>query len=232
MPDMDSATHNDAELAERIARGDWGVDVEPPAIHDIMRAVAQRQRRRRTAIGATAAAGLAAAVVTAAVVLTPDHRTAQTPATQTPTVSAPTTSLAPQVANCSNSRLLLSSGRYGGTPERRTQMAFVENIGSRPCSLPHLPTLSVGTKSGWARRVDAGSFAAGPWNLPPKKALIMTVTAARSSACSSRVGGQPARRFIIQLDGNTYTFRFPGMRIDGCRGVALTDLRIAAPPRR
>lgn len=77
--EADVNAYTDDELAERISRGDWALDVDPPALEDVVGEV-RRQRRRRTTIGAGVVTGpVAAAAVTAVVGLTPDRPSAQDP---------------------------------------------------------------------------------------------------------------------------------------------------------
>ncbi len=227
---MNTPTHTDDELVERISRGDWGVDVEPPELDDVMRLVAQRERRRRTAIGVGVGAGLAAAAATVIVGLAPaDTHTTDVPSATEPTASAPRTPAPPQPVDCRHaSRLLLTQGRYGGTPQRPSQVAVVQNISARACSLTGLPTLRIGNQSGETSRVDAGSAGDGRWELQPDDALFLTVTAAPPSSCTGAGRTETSRQFIIEFgDGYTYTFNFPGMQVDGCTAPVLTRVRVA-----
>ncbi len=237
---MNDPTYTDDVLAERISRGDWGTDVEAPRVDDVIRLIEERQRRRRTAIGVGLGAGLAAAAVTAVVgfgwnsadtadVPPAGRPTVSQPLVEGPTVSETSGTPTPELTDCRNtSRLLLSHGPYGGTPQRPSQTAFVQNIGPRPCALPFLPTLSIGSKgSATAVGVQSPTAGAAPWVLKPEEALILTVRAPRPSSCVSTNGAGTSRQFIIKLGGNTYTFDFPGMRVDGCAAPALTRVRVA-----
>jgi hypothetical protein len=244
---VNSSRHTDEELAERISRGDWGGDVASPALDTVLRLVEQRRRQRRTALGV--GAGLAAAAAVTAVIAlqspplpTTDGSPAASPTVSTPpetsgsqaTGTAPTAGL-PQPPNCTGARarLLLSHGPYAGTPERPSQVAFVQNIGKRPCLLPELPTLSIGSKSRMTVPVDMTSAGDGPWVLQPEEALLLTVTAPRLSAeavCPGLAEAVMARDFIISLGGNTYTFNFPGMRVGDCDAPSLTGVRVGIAP--
>jgi len=240
---VNNFAHSDDELAERISRGDWGMDVESPALDDVMAGVSQRQRRRRTAIGASVVTGLAAAAaVTAVVGLTPNTPSADVPPAQRPMASMPTDDLPTasgaatprptQLTDCRDvpGRLLLSPGRYGGTPQRPSQVAYIENIGRRPCSLPVLPTLSIGSESGMVSPVNMQSAGDGPWKIRPEQALIMEVTAPPPSSCLGG-GAATARHFIIEQGPSTYTLNFAGMTVMNCAPPTLTDLRVGAAPQ-
>lgn len=235
---MNSFSHTDDELAERISRGDWALDVEPPAIDDVMLEVEQRQRRRRTAIGVSVVGGLAAAAaVTAVVGLSPSNPSADVPPVQGPTVSKPTadrptvsepTPTVTRLPDCrhTRSRMLMTSGRYGGTTQRPSQVVMLGNIGHRACSIPVLPKLSVGnTKS--MTPVEVRSGGDGPWVLKPQRALILTVTAPPPATCSDS-HGREARKLAIEQGGFTYTFGFPGMHIAGCAAPLLSGVRVGA----
>jgi len=241
---VNNFTHSDDELAERISRGDWGMDVESPALDDVMAGVSQRQRRRRTAIGASVVTGLAAAAaVTAVVGLTPNTPSADVPPAQRPmasmprddlpTASGPATPRPTQLTDCRDvpGRVLLSPGRYGGTPQRPSQVAYIENIGRRPCSLPVLPTLSIGSESGMVSPVNMQSAGDGPWKIRPEQALIMEVTAPRPSSCLGGGGAETARHFSIEQGPVTYTLNFAGMTVVNCAPPTLADLRVGAAPQ-
>lgn len=239
---MGTPNYTDDQLTERISRGDWGMDVEPPAIDDVLRLVDQRQRRRRTAIGASVVTGLAAAAaVTAVVGLAPnspsadvppaDRPTVSKPTAERPTASAPTTPAAPQLADCRDvpGRLLLSQGQYGGTPQRPSQVAVIKNIGREACSLV-LPTLSIDNQA-WASPVETRPADEGPWTIRPDQALIMTVTAPRPALpCLKTGAGAIARQFNISMGDFTYTLNFPGMRVNNCGAPVLTGVRVGTPP--
>ncbi len=244
---MNAPMDADQELMERIARGDWAPDVEAPHLDTVTTLVAKRQRQRRTAYGA--GVGLvAAAAVTAVVALQPGtvptsdpppaaQSTTAGPTTTGPTTTGPTTTpttpAGPHLVDCTGgrARLLLSHGRYGGTSARPAQVAFVENIGKRACSLAQLPELRVATRSGLEADVDMTSAGDGPWQLQPEEAVIFTVTAPPPSSCTPTDGPTVSRRFVIELTGNTYTFPFAGMTVVNCAPPTLTGLRVGPAPK-
>lgn len=234
---MNAPMDADQELMERIARGDWAPDVEAPPLDTVTTLVAKRQRQRRTAYGA--GIGLVAAgAVTAVVALQPGTVPTSDPlpaaqSTTTGPTTAPTTPAAPHLVNCTGgrARLLLSHGRYSGTSARPSQVAFIENIGKRACSLAKLPGLRVASKSGLEADVDMTSAGDGPWQLKPDDALIFTVTAPPPSSCTPTDGPSLSRRFVIELTGNSYTFPFKGMVVLNCHPPTLTDVRVGTSPR-
>lgn len=234
---MAKSQYTDDELIERIARGDWGADAATPRIDTITRLVSQRQRRRRTTIGAGLTAGLVAAAATTAVLIggpdtTPTSLDDQ--AAQTPTVTEPATARAtnapPRFPECTNAYLLLSRGPYAGTPQRPVQSVFIKNIGKQTCVLAEQPVLSIGSTNGGSTPVDMTSADSGPWTLRPKEAVVFTVTAPPPLSCMQVGGDQTARQLIIEQGDFTSTFIFPGMRVAACDAPVLTDVRVGPPP--
>jgi hypothetical protein len=232
----------DEELSRRIGSGDWAPDVQPPELQPVLARARRERLRRRTTVGvATAAAAVAAVVGIAVIQPWRGDSVSPTQSANGPSMRPTNESPSPtQPPSCSSGgRLLLSSGAYGGAPQRPTQVVFLQKISDQPCSLMHLPSLEIisrqhpgpGTSG---RSVDTSTAGVGPWILRPHTAIVLKAIAAPPWTCYHLPGnGSPlSKHFRVALSGTTWTFRFPGFRVRYCGRPALSSLRIGRAPSR